>query len=696
VSDVTSVSFDLGGGKPSVSSFINEKYPEISSGLDAMDVPGKVSEGADSAFSSIASVVTDIGSQAHNIVQNVSGLAPMVTGGSTSPSTILGDVLGNAGGDTLGFIETASSKVGGVLNSSITGLQKDFFGDFPDVGDAVDHVIPAIQTNIGKAMPNFPTPTKLVDNAVSPGSEFTTLIETDVVWEAVDAINLIDEFLPTTQVPVFDEYTGGLIETQPSAQEQFVMNAMEVITSELNTVSKTLTSVDPADILEEATSILNNNMESILNQVHTDVNKILNLNNKTIPDLGLDLLPPLPNLGDSVTSEISNQVGNVTAIADSLTSALAGLPDNVLGGFDAGFTSAVKQSLDASLATVMPQLPDIDPGDLNDFIQTEVFDTVKAGLLPNVPNFPSSQSVRDLLDTALDSGINDFITNAGFSTVKSSLDSVAGSVTAITDNISGVVDSIGSGILDTGFNALKSNFSISDNVVSDIGNTISNVVPNISSTLNSVLPNIQKSLPDVTGFLNDTAGGLMDTFRSNMPTFASGASEQIGNMVNVFNGFASIDAGNLTGGAQALLSNVNLPMVNIPDVANLQMGKAIQGAMGIMEKIQGAQFGLDCMDKAKEMIPNIEGVTDTFANFSFEGSGFSLGMIGSYFSDADSADEMKAEVMAQLAGAPPVQQATAKMNQALAQANAIKAQVEAKKAEALAAVDTIKEIFELF
>lgn len=667
---------DLSSGRYSVGDYIDNKYTGLTENMP--DVSGYVDENIDSVTSTVNGTVSDIGSSIVSAVSSYSGKD--IFGNTVSAGESFGNVMGNAEGETDSFFEKSMSKITSSVSSAAISLQKDILGNFPSVDDAVSNTTTYIQKQIGNSIPSIPSVDTVLDTLLT--DTFTANIESDVIWEAVDTIiSYVPDSLPE-EVQTLDEFASGMQEiivggvptgeyewvevfTTSYPQQEFVMAASEAIMDTYRSISSGLTDIDVNEALSQAITAVTGDLSS--------------------------LIPDLPSVASTVTDAIGGM--DISSVASSLTSSISTMSGNLLGNYTTGFENSVVSTISDVLNSNLGSLPDF--GSTSEFIDS-ILPSMESDILSNIPNFPTGSTVRDLLSSTVGDSLNSFMGGLDLNSISSNITGVTDTLTNLGGGLFDSVTNTASDMFGTGFDSISSNFGQLSDITTNIGDVVSNYIPDISSNLTSSLASLQTSLPDISSYLNTNASDLMNSITSNLPAWSSTAQEGLNNMLNLASNLADFDAGQLTDMATNMLSNVDLSSINIPDISSLQMGSALSSVFGDISSIQSSQFYLDCMDKATEMIPNLDAALDAFSNWEWEGSGFSLGEIGDYLTDIGSSEEMLGLVSEALAGAPPLQQCNQKVMGALNQAFGIQGQVEGAISAAEGAIDTIEEIFDLF
>ena len=636
---VTTIPINMSNGLPSVGDFINEKYPDLAEGMP--DLGGAISDTLNVVSDPVNDIVSIVG-DGINLIEDINKF---------------GDIMGNPDGIKDAFLKGTMGKVDNILTSASASLQTDFFGNLPEIGDNVNKLLPGVLSKVYDGIPNLPS----VDNAIGTAMPDMSGAVKDIADALPAIINAIPDYL--------------------SDATEMVNTAMPKIESILGDASLTLQRIDGTfpDVSEIVSSAL------------PEIEKALGINIPDIPQIGTTVTDSIFGIIDEAGDTIG---GMLDPIADVVSDLLVEIQSNplytdVMSGFDDNFVTAAIADYTSVLNSYLPELEDLSVQAVVDKMTPFLTDSV----LKSIPNFPDVDSIASSLaglvsDFSIDS-LTDFIPTFDVTSIDvDTVVSVVGDMgSAIADNVGGMFSSVTSS-----FDNLQIDYDTVDNLVSQVTSLIDDSGGDILDSLKSNFPVVQDALPNITGYLDSAAGGLMDNIRGNMPAFSSLAQEGFGNLISTAQGFASANFGNLTDAAKGMLASVNIPF-SLPSIDSMQIANAMKVTFANIENIQIAQYGLDMMDKAKEMLPEIESAIASFTNFSWEGSGFSLGAIGSYISDIGSTDDMSAIVSKALEGAPPLAQCSAKIAGAISQAKGAIDTISGKKAEAEAAIGKIKELF---
>ncbi len=630
---VTSIPIDMSLGLPSVGDFVNEKYPTLAENMP--DMGAAVTDNLPTVSDPVRDIVSVVG-------DNIAAIPDI---------NRFGDVMGNSVSDTVQYIEQSMAKVDNILASGSARSQTDFFGELPDTTELTAKMLPGIQSKMATGIPNPPT----VNNAIT--TEMPNLspqIET-IVADLSTTIDGVAGYSGTS-VAMIDAsmpYINTVLETtaldlqRDSATGEFP-STQQIITGALPTITTILTGNIPG-------------------------------------------LPAVKTVVDNTTNSVS---GNIIIAVNQLVIDINAIPDigDVFGIYEVEFKDASFIAVNNVLRSEMGDLSNIEVPELITVMQPLIVNDVYA----QIPIPPTVGSTV----TTLTNTISDFA-DAFLLDITPELNAADIEIDAVENTIGEIETATGAStvsmapVIDTSYVQLQDDYDFVDQLVETIGNIIQDSVPTLDEAINFAMPIIQGELPNVTAYLDDVAGDLMNSFRANIPAIPFGAQAGLGNLINIAQGLATQNFGNLTDAAVGMLGSVNLP-ITIPDIGSMQIATAMKTTFFNIESIQKSQYGLDMMDKAQEMIPEIDAAMAAYENFSWEGSGFSLGAIGDYLSDITSTDEMDSIVASALEGAPPIQQCSAKMAGALSSAKNAQSTIASKKAEAEAAIDTIKEIFDFF
>lgn len=628
--DILETTVDLAKGAPNVADYINEKYPTLQDNMP--DMGSAVEAGLPSVSDPISDVVNTVSSTL-NVIDDINKF---------------GNIFGNIASNPDKFIKDSMGQVDRALSSSISQLQTDFFNSLPSISSSVSRLLPDIQNKIAANIPNLPT--------------------------AINAVN--------TSLPVITGAVNTIADSLPSI---------------INSIPNYLGTMTTANITTAMVGIEAAITRTALNLEHTGGKypSITDVVNDALPSIELILsqnIPDTPTVTNEVTITVNSMATQIGNAVNTLYTDIGNIPGvgNVFAGYDTEFVNSAVNDINTVLNTGLTVLAAKNVGDIVDIMTPQI----KEQLLKSIPALPEINSVLATLDNTIATFSSTFLNDSipTFDTTKINIDSVTNVLstmgTSVVDNVLTMFPG-----LESSYTGLQSDFKFVGDLVGKIGTTISDAVPAISSVLNNVLPSIQQTLPNITAYLNDAAGPLMDKFRSNFPNFSKGAGEALTGMMNVAQGFVNANLGGLTSAASNLLKSVNFPNIPFPDISNMAIANAVKVTMGGIELVQKGMFVLQSLETAKNAMPEITAALESFENFDFKGTGFSLGMIGNYTKDIFESEKMKGIVDTVMAKFSPPSVSTKDMMVAINYANKVKSKVEGKIADAGKAIDGIKKLF---
>lgn len=224
---------------------------------------------------------------------------------------------------------------------------------------------------------------------------------------------------------------------------------------------------------------------------------------------------------------------------------------------------------------------------------------------------------------------------------------------------------------------------------------IADGIPSVTNYITGKFPILEGGIPegeDAIEYLNTVAGSFMNTVSSNISAITQDAQEGFNAMMGVYNELAEGAYEGLTEAAKSALETVET-ITEIPTIASIQASKALESTFASISKIQNSQFAIDCMDKANEMIPEIESAMEAFDNFGWEGSGLGADDMGGYLNDIANSESLGNIVSNVLDGCPGIEQCGKKLTSAIKSANQAVEKTQEKVKEATEAVEDILDSF---